>query len=169
MNVTIIYELSKNGIPFYIGKSKNPKTRISSHKKKFGDFNITYIDEVPNDEWEFWEKYWIMQYKAWGFILENITHGGNGISFHTDESKQKIGKKLKNRISPSKGKKMSEEEKQLRSQKAKERFLKNPHPSKGKKYEDWPSGESHKQFGTFRTDKTKQQMSKAAKQRWKNK
>ena len=49
MSVIIIYELSKNDIPFYIGKSKNPKTRISSHRKKFGEFDITYIDEVPNE------------------------------------------------------------------------------------------------------------------------
>jgi hypothetical protein len=169
MNVTIIYELSKNGIPFYIGKSTNPKTRIGPHKKKFGEFDMTYIDEVPNKEWEFWEKYWIAQYKAWDFVLENITHGGNGQTFCTKETKEKISKKIKNRISPSKGRKMSEEEKQLRSQKAKERFLKNHHPSKGKKFEDWPKGENHGHFGENKSNTHKKQMSKAAKQRWKNK
>ena len=54
---------------------------------------MIYIDEVPTEDWEYWEKYWIAQYKSWGFKLENITHGGNGLSFHKQESKDKISEK----------------------------------------------------------------------------
>lgn len=41
---------------------------------------ITLVDEVPHDEWKFWEKYWISQFKTWGFKLINYLEGGNGFS-----------------------------------------------------------------------------------------
>jgi hypothetical protein len=163
MNITIIYEIHRNNIPIYIGKSPNPKTRINAHCNNFGkDVKMIYIDEVPTKDWEYWEKYWIAQYKLWGFKLENITHGGNGLSFHKQESKDKISEKVKGRVSPSKGRKMSEEEKQLRSQKAKERFDKNNHPSKGKVFDLWPTGENHGHFSKEKSIEQKQQMSKSA-------
>ena len=130
---TIIYELNKNGIPFYIGKSPNPKTRLNAHRKNFGnDLIMNHIDEVSTEEWEYWEKYWIHQYKCWGFELKNKTHGGNGQSFCSEDTKQKISKKIKGRISPSRGRKMSEEEKQKRSLAR----LGKPSPNKGKKFTD---------------------------------
>lgn len=128
---TIIYELSRKGIPFYIGKSPNPKTRINPHKKNFGkDIDMIYIDEISTVDWEFWEKWWIQQYKCWGFILENKTHGGNGQTHCSEDAKKKISDKIKGRISPSKGRKMSEEEKLKRSLIR----LGKPSPNKGRKY-----------------------------------
>lgn len=38
---------------------------------------IEIIDEVPVSEWEFWEIYWISQFKTWGFDLTNGTEGGD--------------------------------------------------------------------------------------------
>lgn len=37
---------------------------------------IELIEEVPDDEWILWEKYWIVQFKCWGFNLVNATQGG---------------------------------------------------------------------------------------------
>ena len=38
---------------------------------------MTVIDEVIGD-WEWLEKYWIEQFKQWGFLLTNHTKGGEG-------------------------------------------------------------------------------------------
>lgn len=80
----------------YIGKTtKNLSERLREHiysgKKKKKNYKeswisnvsknnlkpeIVLIDEVENSEWEFWEKYWICQFKCWGFDLVNGTDGG---------------------------------------------------------------------------------------------
>ena len=82
MEITYIYELSKNGIPFYIGKSKRIKNREKEHKKTYGN-NITLIiiDSVKSfkkEDWKPLETFWVTQYKAWGFNLLNKNEGGNG-------------------------------------------------------------------------------------------
>jgi len=53
---------------------------------------IEVIDEVPESEWEFWEKYWIEQFKVWGFRLTNLTSGGQGGNDfkHTKKAKKKM-------------------------------------------------------------------------------
>lgn len=79
----------------YVGKSNNPKRRFDSHLwtkpkntthcyywiKNLLNNNLkpimTIIDETEND-WEFLEKYWIEQFKQWGFKLTNLTDGGEG-------------------------------------------------------------------------------------------
>lgn len=50
------------------------------------------LDIVENDEWQFWEQYWISQTKAWGFNLTNLTIGGDGIigHKHSEETKKII-------------------------------------------------------------------------------
>lgn len=74
-----IYILEKNNIPFYIGKSNTPKKRLWHHKQKFGkNINQIILDKVREDEWKFWESYWIEQFRQWGFILENKNKGGGG-------------------------------------------------------------------------------------------
>lgn len=79
---TYIYYLCKdNEIPFYIGKTQNPiKIRLSNHiyNKNLKDLKINIIDEIPTNEWKFWEKYYISLFKSWGFVLENKNNGGNG-------------------------------------------------------------------------------------------
>lgn len=37
---------------------------------------IELLEEVSEDEWAFWEKFWISQFKIWGFKLLNSTNGG---------------------------------------------------------------------------------------------
>lgn len=72
---------------------------------------INIIDEVPEEEWEFWEEYWISQFKSWGFNLTNLTKGGEGGNGykHTDDSKRKMRKsKLGTKLSVEQRKKISE-------------------------------------------------------------
>ena len=82
----------------YIGKADNIKKRFSSHiclknlikpthknnwinslKNKGLKPILNIIDEVPNNEWEFWEQYWISQFRVWGFDLTNLTEGGDTV------------------------------------------------------------------------------------------
>jgi hypothetical protein len=98
-NRVFIYSLERNNIPFYIGKTKNPKSRKADWLREYKDsisFNI--IDEVNKENWKFWECYWVEQLKGWGFDLINKNKGGGGLEKHSDEvieliRKQKIGKK----------------------------------------------------------------------------
>ena len=98
-NIGIYYLYRENNFPFYIGKSKNPKTRINSHKKKFGnDIILEVIDYVPNNDWKFWEEWYIQLFKSWGFLLKNKNKGGGGSHSHSFYTKNLISKKLKNRV-----------------------------------------------------------------------
>jgi hypothetical protein len=98
MNITYIYYLCKDdGVPLYIGKTKNsPNLRLNDHRyKKEKNLNINVIDEVPTSDWKFWEKHYISLFKSWGFKLNNINNGGGGPKggyFLTQETKNKIGK-----------------------------------------------------------------------------
>lgn len=114
-----IYTLNdKNGVPFYIGKTNNITYREYQHiweaKQGFKyrkacwlrshnyEFNIEVLDEVLKIDWQFWESFWISQFKSWGFTLVNHTDGGEGFNgSHTEETKKKMsetkkGKKPKN-------------------------------------------------------------------------
>jgi group I intron endonuclease len=73
-------------------KKNNHKCNWINSLSKKGEFpTIKLIDIVPEEEWEFWESYWIEQLKMWGFNLVNGTPGGEGYK-HTDETKEKIKK-----------------------------------------------------------------------------
>lgn len=37
---------------------------------------IELVEEVDERDWKFWEKYWIEQFRQWGFNLTNATEGG---------------------------------------------------------------------------------------------
>lgn len=50
---------------------------IKSLLKKGIKPKIELLDEV-DDNWQFWEQYWIAQFKSWGFKLNNHTLGGEG-------------------------------------------------------------------------------------------
>ena len=95
-NTHIYYLCKDDGVPFYIGKTKNHvNIRLADHiYKKCKDLQINIIDEVPTLEWKFWEKYYISLFKSWGFSLKNKNNGGNGPTggyFLTQETKNKIG------------------------------------------------------------------------------
>lgn len=80
----------------YVGKTKNPKMRFHNHMNprhnehthKRNWINslkelhlrpcMLILDEVSEDDWKFWEKYWIQQCIVWGFNLVNHTSGGEG-------------------------------------------------------------------------------------------
>ena len=72
-----IYHLEKNGIPFYIGKSKNTSSRLYNHKKRFGkDIKMVILEECNN--WKEAECKWIAEYKSRGYQLQNRNKGGGG-------------------------------------------------------------------------------------------
>jgi hypothetical protein len=59
-----IYVLEKNDVPFYIGKSINSFHRFYKHKKTYGvNISLYILDIIPDNEWKFWEKYYISLYK----------------------------------------------------------------------------------------------------------
>lgn len=102
--MTKIYYLHRgNNIPFYIGKTISEKNRKYSHKNKLGkDIILEIIDEVPTNEWKYWEEFYISLFKIWGFKLENKNNGGGGSigGYKCPTTSQTH----KGRISPNKGK-----------------------------------------------------------------
>lgn len=78
--MTKIYYLhTGNDIPFYVGKTISEKDRKYHHRNKFGkDTILVVIDEVPTEEWKYWEEFYIAIFKGWGFLLENKNNGGGG-------------------------------------------------------------------------------------------
>lgn len=51
---------------------------INSTLNKGDKVLIKELDVVNIKGWDFWEKYWISQFKTWGFNLTNLTDGGDG-------------------------------------------------------------------------------------------
>ncbi len=93
-NKAFIYYLEKDNNIFYIGKTKNVKSREADWKREYGEnINFYVIDEVNIEEWKQWECYWIEQFKIWGFNLINQNRGGGGPNTHSDETIEKIRSK----------------------------------------------------------------------------
>jgi group I intron endonuclease len=99
----------------YVGKTKHcPKKRLQAHlyeKSKTYKCNwikslngkipeLLILDIVSEDNWIFWEQYWISQCKCWGFQLTNATIGGEGGSGlkYSEERKKQISNSNKGRI-----------------------------------------------------------------------
>lgn len=97
MKVTYIYTLSdQDGNIRYVGKSNNPTKRLLHHKWNDRKCKLTswltslrqkglepvleVLDLVEENEWRFWEQFWISQCKTWGFKLTNMTEGGEGFA-----------------------------------------------------------------------------------------
>jgi hypothetical protein len=105
---TYIYTLSdpRTGEVRYVGKTVNPKQRRHNHSnvaRDKGTYKRNWInqlkqnklrpvfeivDEVQED-WKFWERYWIQQFKVWGFSLTNATLGGEGLEIQNQTSFKK--------------------------------------------------------------------------------
>lgn len=83
---------------------------------------IKVIDEVPQEEWKYWECYYIELYRSKGCNLTNLTDGGQGGSGykHTQESRNRMRKsKL--------GQKLSEEHKEKISKSIIQKSSENPY------------------------------------------
>lgn len=109
MKTTFIYSLSdpRTNQIRYIGKANNPKARLVNHcnparYRPTYKFNwikelrglglkpiLEILDEVPLDNWQFWEKFWIQLIKTWGFSLVNYTDGGDGLTYGNQTSFKK--------------------------------------------------------------------------------
>lgn len=109
MKTCYIYTLSdpRNNQVRYVGKTNNPKQRRSAHgvltrEQKSRKKNwvkhlkslglkpvFEIIEEVNIDGWKEAEKFWITQFKAWGFRLLNHTSGGDGLTFGNSTSFKK--------------------------------------------------------------------------------
>jgi len=91
-----IYVLEKNNVPFYVGKAKDFTRRKHKHVQTYGCGIVFYvIDKVEENNWKFWECYWIEQFKQWGFNLLNKNKGGGGPERHKEEIKVKMKKPRK--------------------------------------------------------------------------
>lgn len=107
-----IYTLENpdTGVIRYIGKTINPSQRLKSHlwtknnslrTKKSNWIQslkanglkpiMRILDEVSESNWSDAEKYWIEQFRQWGFELYNGNDGGIGAPGrkHSDEEKAK--------------------------------------------------------------------------------
>jgi hypothetical protein len=164
MGIFIYYLHKGDNIPFYIGKSNSPKTRLKKHQVNFGgEIQIEILDEVSIEDWKFWERYYISLFKTWGFILENKNKGGGGISGfelvgkkHTEETKLFMSQAKKGKSSNRKGKSCSEEHKMKLSQSMKS---KEKSPLKGILYHTF---ESKRKIGEIHKNKNISEEQKAA-------
>lgn len=121
----------------YVGKCKTIQIRYNQHlhekkptlknnwikglKKRGLVPIIEVLDEVKDEEWKFWEIFWISLLKSWGFNLKNMTNGGDGgdtFSKLPEERKKIIREKLS---IFSKNRKTSEETRKKMSENAKNR------------------------------------------------
>jgi hypothetical protein len=80
INNTHIYFLHKGDhIPFYVGKTINLIDRLKNHKQNYNyHIDIESIEVVNDNEWKFWEEFYISLFKSWGFLLTNKTDKGRG-------------------------------------------------------------------------------------------
>jgi hypothetical protein len=92
--IYLVSNIDNNPNKVYIGKTKS--NRYNNHTRTFGKQIIyTYIDAVNSLErhdWKPLETKWIQYYIDLGYIVVNKNKGGGGVSFHTNETKQKMSK-----------------------------------------------------------------------------
>ena len=169
--------LDLDNIPFYVGKGKSSRHRVSNHLRKdspnlllknkirkigVDNIKIQFLHRNLTEEEAFQkERYWIKYYGRRDLGLGplcNLTDGGEGTSgrIHSNETKRKIGK-------GNKGKKISKETRQKLSEAHKGQIAWNkgiPHTNSAKqkmrsaRKEQFPpmTGKSH-------TKETKQKIS----------
>ena len=86
-----IYILESKNKIFYVGKTNDLKKRLANHKITYGDnIEIQILTEVK-DNWRDEERYWIEQFRQWGFDLKNKNGGGGGETFKSKKTKKLIG------------------------------------------------------------------------------
>ena len=108
---------------YYLHKTES-KTGVTHKSKWFakllmeGRKPTLEIVDIVDTNWQFWESYWISQFKSWGFDLCNLTNGGDGVVEWTEDMKRNMSKKKKGCSVWNRGIPMSEEAK-LKLSKAK--------------------------------------------------
>ncbi len=141
----------------YVGKTNEPLVRLRGHlvvrnTKKRKDAWIKslkdkklkpvveIIDEVVDEEWEFWEQYYISLFRSWGFNLYNLTNGGEGVDIgHIPWNKGKTGVYSEEHLERMRNRKVSKETKEkIKAARAKqviskEGYKKSSEKKKGKK------------------------------------
>lgn len=126
--IVYIYALAdREGIIRYVGKSINPENRYRAHiNDKSKSYKSSWLksidykpemfilDEVNEEDWEFWEIFWINLIKSFGHKLTNLTNGGHSIHFnmYNRDIQEKRKRSLKGRsLSEEHRKKLSESRK----------------------------------------------------------
>lgn len=136
-------------------KSNWIKSLLKDNKRPI----INLLDEVDNDNWQFWEQYYISLMKSFGFILKNHTLGGELDNTGTKWSDETREKQRISRINNPNYKKpkgpMSQEHKNSISKAS----IGRPSPNKGNKYTKTKeqllnvSGENNGMYGKTHTRK----------------
>ena len=114
--ITYIYTLSDpiSDTVKYVGKTINPKERYRTYIKqakngKRSNLVINWVKSLLKNDltpkmdiidevigpWEWLEKYWISQFKTWGFKLKNMTEGGDANPMDNPESRKKLSIKIR--------------------------------------------------------------------------
>jgi len=179
MNKFYIYMyLDFYNIPFYIGKGKNNRYRVSQHLdknspnyllknkiRKVGADNIKIHflhKDISEEEAFYWESYWIKYIGRRDLgegTLCNLTDGGEGESGRTcfEETRQKISKSMR-------GKTRSTETKQKMAQAVRGRILSDEHKQKiSDAHEGKFIGEKNPMYGKSHTEAAKQKIRDARK------
>lgn len=133
-----------------IGKNSNKRVSwIKSLLKKGLEPKMEILDEVPEQEWKFWETYWIWQFLTWGFKLKNGTYGGDGCNGFTPDVCKKLSLLNTGEKNPMYGKTHTKE--------AREKISKG---NLGKKYtKEVREKISKSKMGHIVTDKTRTKIS----------
>lgn len=117
MQTTFIYTLvdPRCGEVRYVGKTDDPIGRAKTHLRKEATIKgrwvqsliadgvapvLEILDEVPFDEWMFWEQYWIQFLRGHGCRLMNGDNGGLGRFRSTPAINEKISATLRGRPNP---------------------------------------------------------------------
>lgn len=101
MKIYIIWHLP-TGNPLYIGKSVDPQNRFRQHKHAnrfpkwefdvkplFADpCELEVVEDVSNEEANFWEAYYIQLYLSWGFTLYNRER--DSVKVFTDKTRENL-------------------------------------------------------------------------------
>lgn len=96
-----IYILLENEMPVYLGKTNEPIRRLREHRMNFSkDVVLEVIDEVEENEWMFWEQWWIEIFNGWNITLLNKNRGGGGPEYQTNSAKKLIGDKQRGTKKP---------------------------------------------------------------------
>lgn len=153
----------------YIGQTKNPCRRLCEHlrektltkknnwikslQKKGYNPIFEVLDEVEEKDANFWEIYWISQFRTWGFKLKNGTIGGDKppVKYGNENvfKRPDIAKRIQKMNKDRKGKTLDEI---YGKEKAEElRIMKSKRMS----------GENNPIYGKKRSEKTKQKISEA--------